>query len=578
MNDLLLLMPIVICALTGVLVMALDLLSGRTEGKGFLGYVTALGLGSAALAAVMWWRGVPVFEAPYLSGMLLTDTYAAFFALLILGAGAAAALFSVDHLREQGFDGGEHYALLAFSTAGALAFISANDLITLFLGLEIMSLAVYVMAAGKRSSAFAAEAGMKYFILGGLASAFLLFGVALLYGATGKLDLSGIVAGLRGAHEGGAVLPQVAMVMLLVALGFKAAVVPFHQWTPDVYEGAPTPVTVYMAGAIKAAAFAVLARLLLSLFPAGLTSEWPLTLRDALLFLAVLTMVVGNVLGIVQDNVKRILAYSSIAHAGYILLGVWATGATGDLNDGVPFYLLGYVVATVGAFGVVSLLGARGEEDMSLGRFAGLGRRHPVLALILMVCVLSLAGIPPLAGFLGKFYLFKQVLAADPDGNVVWVVVAVLNSLLALYYYLRIVLYAYFREPEGEPAPAIRSVPGYVAAGIAALIVIWVGLFPGQFLAASTHVASMAVVGGPHSHVASAPATRATALPTPATAHGAGRRPVEAPQELRRGASPAALAPDRKLEILRQMREGRPDAVPFTRRAPAPAPAPTPAP
>lgn len=490
MKDLLVLSPIWIAALTGVLTLVLDLLAPRRDPRGFLGYIGAAGLAAAGVASIILWSEGPSLEAPFLRGVLHLDAYAAFFAVLIVFAGAATALFAVHHLPEQRAEHGEFYVLLAFSVVGALSMVAATDLVTLFLGLEVMSLAVYVLCACKKGSPFATEAGMKYFVLGGFASAILLFGIAFLYGATGSLNLLGAAEAL--ARGGETTLPQVALVLFLVAFGFKVAAVPFHLWTPDVYEGAPTPVTVFMAGAIKAAGFAVLGRVVLTAFQAPSFLDIPVTVPGAFLGLSVLTMVVGNVLGIVQDNVKRILAYSSIAHAGYLLLGLYAS--RDGVNPGVPFYLLTYVVATVGAFGILALLARAGVEDLHLDRVAGLGRRHPVLAALFLVAILSLAGIPPLAGFMGKFYLFREVLRADPDRNVVWVIVAVLNSLVALYYYLRIAVYLYFREPEGEPAGTIRTVPGYVTAGVAAGIALVVGLFPGRFIAASENAARVSIL------------------------------------------------------------------------------------
>jgi len=493
MKDLLMLSPIWLSALTGIFVLVLDLLSARKASRGFLGYVTTAGFAMAGVAAIAYWNEGAGLEAPFLVGILSLDGFTTFFTLLILFAAGGAALFSIDHMPEQGSDCGEYYGLLAFSVTGALVFLCATDLVTMFLGLEVMSLAVYVMAAIKQSSARSTEAGIKYFVLGGLASAFLLFGVAFLYGATGSLDMVEI-GRFFVQHDPAQdyLFPQLAMVLLIAAFGFKVAAVPFHMWTPDVYEGAPTPVTVFMAGAVKAVGFAVMARMLLTVYQTPVFLEMPVTVPGVLLTLSILTMFVGNLLGVVQDNVKRILAYSSIAHAGYLLLGLYAfdvSDGASALNGGVPFYMLTYVVSTVGAFGVVSLLGARGEEDMSLDRVAGLGRRHPVLAALLLVCILSLAGIPPLAGFMGKFYLFKEVLAVDIKGNLPWVIIAVLNSLVAVYYYLRIVVYMYFREPEGEPAAAIRSMPGYVCAGLAAIISIWIGLFPGTYIDAAEEAA-----------------------------------------------------------------------------------------
>lgn len=496
MSDVIAISPILVAAATGILVMALDLLSGRDADKGFLGWVTAIGMVAAGAMAWWLWPGGRAVEAPYLVGMVELDAFGAFFGVLVALAGAAAALLSVGHNPEQGILEGDPYPLMAFSVTGAMLFVVATDLILLFLGLEIMSLALYVLAAGKRTSPFSMEAGVKYFLLGGLASGFLLFGAAFLYGAAGSLDFVAVgrALGAAGAVDGG--LARIALVMVVTAIGFKIAAVPFHFWTPDVYEGAPTPVTAFMAGAVKAAGFAVLARLLLTVWGTPQFSVGWASPGGILLALAILSMVVGNLLGIVQTNVKRILAYSSIAHAGYILLGMYAvkTGAGGvELGSSVPFYLATYVVATVGAFGVLALLSAKGHEDASLDSIAGLGRRHPLLAVLLTVCVLSLAGIPPLAGFMGKFTLFQQVLAVDPSGNVVWVTVAVLNSLVALYYYLRIVLFAYFREPEGQPAQAIPSTPGYVAVVVMAVLALALGILPGRAMEASKAAAQVTV-------------------------------------------------------------------------------------
>lgn len=490
MKDLLTLSPLWIPALTGVLALVLDLLAPRRGARGFLGYIVAAGLAATGVAAVLLWAGGPSLEAPFLRGVLRPDAYVAFFSALIVFAGVATSLFAIHHLPEQEAEHGEFYVLLAFSVAGALAMVAASDLLTLFLGLEVMSLAVYVLCAGRKGSPFSTEAGMKYFVLGGFASAFLLMGIAFLYGATGSLNLAGAAQAL--AQGGGATFAQVALVLFLVAFGFKVAAVPFHLWTPDVYEGAPTPVTVFMAGAVKAAGFAVLGRVVLTAFQAPAFADLPVTAPGAFLVLSVVTMVVGNVLGIVQDNVKRILAYSSIAHAGYVLLGLYATRDA--VNSGVPFYLLTYVIATVGAFGVLALLARAGVEDLSLDRVAGLGRRHPVLAAMFLVALLSLAGIPPFAGFMGKFYLFREVLRADPSRNVPWVVVAVLNSLVALYYYLRIAVYLYFRDPEGEPAGTVHSVPGFLTAGVAAVVALVVGLFPGRFIGASETAARVSTI------------------------------------------------------------------------------------
>lgn len=520
MSDLLAISPLIVCAVTGLLVMALDLLAGEGR-KGFLAWVTMGGFAVAGVLAYLLWRTPVALTHPFFSGVFALDPHGWFFTEVVLLSGGLAALLAADHLPEQGIQGGETYSLLAFSVTGAILLVVATDLITLFLGLEIMSLSLYVLAASKPTSAFSAEAGMKYFLLGGVASAFLLMGAAFLYGATGHLGLADIVRVLAAkGSDTDPLLVQGAVVLLVVALGFKVAAAPFHFWTPDVYEGAPTPISAFMAGAVKAAAFAVLARMLLTLSRAPVFTGLDVTPGDLLLGLSVLSMIVGNVLGVVQTNVKRILAYSSIAHAGYILLGVWATqnleGTPGvaTLNDAVPFYLLAYAVATVGAFGVLALLGRAGEEDMSLDRIAGLGRRHPALGVALLVSVLSLAGLPPLGGFLAKFNLFRQVLTANPGTSIPWVILAVLLSVVALYYYLRIILYAYFREPEGEPAPAIASRAGGIALAVTVVLTLVLGVAPGVFLDAS-HSAAQATVLAADARPAPAAPVPAASTPAP---------------------------------------------------------------
>ncbi len=519
MSDIIAFSPVLLAAITGLIVMVLDLLSGKDTHKGFLGWVTAVGLLASGTAACLLWVGGREISLPFMVGMVQFDTYGAFFVTLIAIAGAASSLLIVDHNPEQGIHDGATYPLVAFATFGAMLFVVATDMILLFLGLEIMSLALYVLAASKQTSPFSMEAGVKYFLLGALASGFFLFGAAFLYGATGSLDFVTVGRTIQDAAAHGSGLSKVALVMIIAALGFKIAAVPFHFWTPDVYEGSPTPISAFMAGVVKAAGFAVLARMMLTIWgTAEFSSGWQ-SPGGILLILAVISMVVGNIMGIVQDNVKRILAYSSISHAGYILLGVYAIGlgepgAVGiSLNSGVPFYLLTYVLATVGAFGVLALMGGQGHEDMSLDSIAGLGKRSPILALILTISVLSLAGIPPLLGFMGKFVLFKQVLLADPDRNWVWVVVAVLNSLVALYYYLRIVLYVYFREPEGEAAPIIKSNAGLFAVSTMAVLVLLLGVFPGKAIDASNQASHHAVLS--ITEAQAAPAVQQESAPTP---------------------------------------------------------------
>ena len=500
-KDLVLLAPIWLSAVGGLVVLALDLLTPRGVGRRHLAYVSSFFLALSGLWAWKLWSSGPELESVYLQSIFVLDLYGAFFAALVVLAAIGACLFAVGHLESHDMDRGEYYALVVFSTTGALIFLTARDFVTLFLGLEVMSLAAYVLAASKKQSPYSTEAGMKYFVLGGVGSAMLLFGASLLYGSTGSLDV--VAMGTHFLeHDPGRnyLLPQFAMLLLAVAFLFKIAAVPFHMWAPDVYEGSPSPVVVFMAAGIKAVGVAVLGRVMLTVFQNDVFLDFPVSLPGILLVLSILTMTLGNLLGVVQRNVKRILAYSSIAHAGYILLGIYAVVGPNDetggqlLNMGVPFYVLVYAIASMGAFGVVSIVTADGDEDAHLEKFAGLARKRPYLSLLLLASLLSLAGVPPLAGFMGKFVLFKEVLRADPGGNVPFVVIAVLNSLVGLYYYLRIAVYVYFREPASDaPADAadapIRTAPGLVFASLLAVLLLHAGVFPAKYIALSSKVA-----------------------------------------------------------------------------------------
>ena len=491
MNDLVLLSPIWLSALTGILVMLIDVMAQKDQKPGYLGYVAATGLGISGLLAAFLWRHGAALTTPFLTGVFSFGPYSLFFGLIVLMMGVASLLIAPDYLNQQSADQGEFYILTAFSASGMLVFVAATDLIAMFVGLETMSLSIYAMAASNRNSAISAEAGMKYFILGGLASSFLLMGVAFLYGVTGSTNIIDIGQYFMvNPPLGAAILPSFAMAMIIIGLGFKIAAVPFHFWTPDVYQGSPTPVTIWMAGAVKAAGFAVLARLLLTMFHANTFDSLSFNYKQIILILALLTMTYGNIVGIVQTDVKRILAYSSIAHAGYILLGVYAVTDKGFLDSSVAFYLLTYAVATIASFGVVALMGGEMNEDTSLDRFAGFGRRHPMLGLILTISLLSLAGIPPFAGFAGKFYLFKDVMQADVQRNLPFVIFALVNSLIAVYYYLRIIVSAYM-EGEQRDDTSYPSVVSYITIGTAAVALIVIGVYPSAFIEiariASTH-------------------------------------------------------------------------------------------
>jgi NADH-quinone oxidoreductase subunit N len=461
------LLPVLVILGTAAFVLLLDLLPPRHT-KEHLGVVALVGIVGALLASLSQWGT----EARAFRDMVLLDGYALFFDVIICYAAALAVLLSMDYLRRNGVESGEYYALVLFSTAGMMLLASAGDLIVAFLAIEIMSLSLYILTGIFKTRLPSGEASMKYFLLGAFASSFLLYGIALIYGATGSTSFGRIAAALPGRSPDPLFL--VGLGLLLVGFGFKISAAPFHSWAPDVYQGAPTSVTVFIATGSKAAAFAAMIRLLVVSLRSA-QADW-----SALLWgVAAVTMTVGNVVAIAQSNLKRMLAYSSIAHVGYMLVGVVAGGAPGA--GSVLFYLLAYTFTTAGTFGVLTLCERAGEEAVEVGDYAGLARRHPLLAATLSLFLLSLVGIPPLAGFVGKFYLFG---AAVRTGYFWLAVVGVLNSAIAAYYYLRVIVFMYMREPDGESGRAIYapSFAGGLALAISLAGILLLGLMPAPFV------------------------------------------------------------------------------------------------
>jgi NADH-quinone oxidoreductase subunit N len=460
------LLPALIVLGAGGLVLLLDLVPPR-DSKTHLGGVALAGILAALLATGwLWLRGG---DGRAFRDMVLLDGYALFFDVVICYAAALVVMLSMDYLGRTGGESGEYYALVLFSTAGMMLMASAGDLIVVFLSLELMSLSLYVLAGLFKRRLTSGEASMKYFLLGAFATSFLLYGIALIYGATGSTNLDRIAA--SAAARGGDPLLLIGLGLLLVGFGFKISSVPFHMWAPDVYEGAPTTITALIATGSKAGAFAALIRVLMVALP-GAQADW-----SALLWgVAALSMTLGNVVALAQSNLKRMLAYSSIAHVGYMLMGLVAGGAPG--MGAILFYLLAYTFTTIGAFGVIALCARAGEEAVEVGDYAGLARRHPVLAATLALFLLSLIGIPPLAGFVAKFYLFGSAVRA---GYIWLTVIAVLNSAVAAYYYLRVIVYMYMREPEGESVAVAPSLAGGLALAIALLGIVLLGVAPAPF-------------------------------------------------------------------------------------------------
>jgi NADH-quinone oxidoreductase subunit N len=377
-------------------------------------------------------------------------------------------------MHEHNFEFGEFYSLVVFATLGMVILAAATDLVTIFLGVETMSIAVYVLTGSWRHQPKSAEGAMKYFMVGAFATSVLLYGMALIYGAAGSTALADIAR--QAPHIGAAPLFILGMLMVLIALGFKIAAVPFHMWAPDAYEGAPTPVTAFMAAAVKAAGFATLIRLVSTAFARNEIAFGSAGWATLLSVVAVLTMTLGNLGALRQDNVKRMLAYSSIAHAGYLLIGVVAIAVVGaDARGPLIYYLVAYTFTTIGAFGVVAWIGGKRDEKLMIDDWAGLASRHPGAALAMTIFMLSLGGIPPTAGFFGKFYVFRAALAKP---TMIWlVVIAVMNSVVSVYYYLRVVTAMYFREPGKEVQP-LRGASITAALAIAAIGTLALGLLP----------------------------------------------------------------------------------------------------
>jgi NADH-quinone oxidoreductase subunit N len=480
-------LPMLLVGFGGFVLMLLD---AFTEDDAQLATLSTVILFSAAAIATALAAGLgpaPAEPPQALAAYLRVDGLSQFLNIVLCAGAGLSALLAGAYLNEHALERGEFYALLVLSTFGAQVLSSASDLLSVFIGLETMSLGAYCMVAFRRSNPRAAEGGMKYFLLGSFAAAIFLFGAALLYGGTGHTDFAGIAGSLRsGSAESRLVI--LGMLMLLIGYLFKVSVVPFHMWTPDAYEGAVTPASTFMSVVIKAAAFASLMRLLLTAFVdsllADLHSGWP----GVMIPLAAITMIFGNLAAAQQESVKRMLAYSSIAHAGYLLVGVAALSSTEpsvrqEAASGVLFYLFAYTVSNVLAFGTLIAIGSYGKEAVSYDDLAGVGRRHPLLALPFILAVLSLMGFPPTAGFLGKWYVFSAAIGAGKP--MLWLVVlGVLTSVVGAYYYLRVIVYMFMREPEPGATIAVPMRSGYVvlALVLSGYFVVKMGITPERYI------------------------------------------------------------------------------------------------
>jgi NADH-quinone oxidoreductase subunit N len=496
--------PELVLTVAGMVVLLVAAWRHRTPSDARLvGWLTLVGLAAAAgTAGWLWWNGARPNGAP---AMIAVDDFRLVVDWLLLGATALTVVLSFDYLERERLLAPEYYVLLLFATVGMMLMAGGDDLMVVFLGLELMSVSVYVLAGINRRSPAAAEAALKYFLLGAFASGFLLYGIALVYGATAATNLTQIGIQVRALGLANGPMLLIGLGLLLIGFGFKVAAVPFHMWAPDVYDGSPTPVTGYMATAVKAAAFAALYRVLTEAF--GGVAAW----HDIVGWLAVATMVVGNLIALAQRTVKRMLAYSSIAHAGYLLVAVAVGGDAGAAA--LLVYLVAYALTTLAAFGMLAAIGRDGERDVRIDDLSGLAQRRPWLAFALAVCMLSLLGFPGTAGFIGKWYI---LVAAADVGRLFLATVLVLTSVVSAGYYLPVIMAMYMKPEPFEDAHAgarLGRLGGWVvAASVASLL--FLGVRPNRLL-------DLAKTTGEGLHAPSAsPAAASAATPPSSTPIG----------------------------------------------------------
>ncbi len=455
-------MPEIVLCLGALAVLLLDSVFQRMS-RQFLTFVSIISiLVSFRLTMNLWGHNVTAFN-----GMFIVDRFSFFCKMLFFIISFLIIVTSSGYLRDFNFGKGEYYALILFSSAGMSFIASGADLLIIFLSIEIMSIAFYVLAGFERSNPLSNEASLKYFLAGAFASGFLLYGIALLYGFSGTTNLRKLGAAISGNSS----LPNmvfIGMALLFVGFFFKIAAVPFHMWTPDVYQGAPTPVTAYMATAGKVAGFIALVRVIQTSFLPIIND-----MSEVIWILCALTMTLGNLVALAQTNIKRMLAYSSIAHAGYLLIAFVA------LNEffipSLLFYLLAYALMNIGAFAVITALSSRDKEAVNISTYAGIGFRYPMLGVCMAIFMISLAGIPPTAGFMGKFYIFSS---AIKSGYISLAIIGVINSVVSVFYYFRIIVYMYMKEPEGEWSGGRFSPQLLAVIFSCAAVIMIIGIFP----------------------------------------------------------------------------------------------------
>jgi NADH-quinone oxidoreductase subunit N len=459
--------PLLCVTLAALAVMGAEALRGRGESMP-LGGLGIVGLVGAAISATLLWdRNASSF------GVIVADNFSLFVTGVLVIVGILTIMFSSAVLRRDAMPRGDYYALVLFSIVGMIMMAMANDLLVIFIALEVLSLAVYVLTGIRRDDPRATEAAFKYFLLGAFSSAFFLYGIAFTYGLAGSTRLDRVGGYLAAQSMSDNPLILVSLGLLLVGFAFKISAVPFHMWTPDAYEGAPAIVTGFMSTGVKAAAFAAFARVFLSAFE-PFSGDW----APMVWLLAAATMILGTVVGVAQSNLKRMLAYSSIAHGGYLLVGLVAANQMG--KAAILFYLLAYGVTNLAAFGVIALLGSRDAAHDELRDYAGLWHTRPGLAALMTICLLSLGGLPPTAGFIGKWYIFAAAVSAGYYGLAI---IGVLTSVVSVFFYLRVVVMMYMADADATvPAPVPLSRVGMAALVGAIVAIFYLGILPASVL------------------------------------------------------------------------------------------------
>ncbi len=478
-GDTLYIAPLLILAVAGILLVLAEAFYTGRDRTALAGLAVAGGVAAAVASVVLYRHLEPGQSRLLFNEMLIADRTGYTLSALLSVVIALAALVAPAHMKAHDWAIGEYFGVLLLAGTGMLMLAHASHLATVFLGIETMSVGVYVMTALRRRSRRGNEAAMKYFLMGAFATGFLLYGMALIYGATGSTSLVVIRERLVSGNLG---LLTIGTFLLVAAFAFKVAAVPFHMWAPDAYEGAPTPVTAFMAAAVKVAAVAAMIRVFGQFMGGDTLPYGTLGWASPLVVLAAITITVGNIAAIRQDNIKRMLAYSSISHGGVLLVGLAAMGlGSPSGKSALVYYLIAYALTTMGAFAVVTYVGNKDKERLAIDDWAGLATKHPGAALAMTVCLLSLGGMPPTGGFFAKFYVFKSAMDAQ-DQQLLWVtLIGVVNSAISIFYYLRLVTAMYFKDAPGEIAPT-RSAGLTFTMALCTATIVAMGLFPSTWL------------------------------------------------------------------------------------------------